>query len=250
MKRLASISQCVLLLCASGEPLLAQPEVRLSLRYTGSFDADDNFLGMPLNNPVGPSNSVDPTDVHAFAVDLEVFGVSSVRPEEDIRGVGFDAVLGPNLQPEIFEEAGGPGAYFGTPAVYSPPGPDPPVDAWSTNRDGGASPLDLIEIVVDSNFHNPAIVVLQPGETGPFELGRFYVNLLETTTETFVNLAPNSSSPWSIWESGTSVPQPASTFFVGEPFVIRVVPEPAGFGMLFWTAAWLAMRRTGIRPRE
>lgn len=219
-----------IMLCATG--LAAVParaaELTLTLSYLGSNTAD-------FSNPYvldicrdADQFPIDPTDIHDFAVWMEL---TDTAPGEDFEAVQFDVNLGAGAAPADF---GGASQWTPNNPLVDPVGVPPPAPLFFENADIGTSDHDLVRIAALTNTASLPYVA-EPGESGPFLLGDFWVTgdvwsvVIGPSTELSPNiaLAPNGILPWGLWVDGVGVAQPASSFHHGGFVHPNCVPEPA-----------------------
>lgn len=212
--------------------------VDLILEYVGSFESDFSTpVGYSLNNPLLPG-TVDPTDVHQFAIKFSAEGLPG---DQSLSYFAVNTILGSGLTPAPFAGQ----AYFGNTTVsYDPPGPPPSGPLFLINEDLGVAG-DLQEITVATN--QPAAVGLNPGEAAPFYMGDFYVQF-EGQSSATLQVVKRPGDVLLYWPGASGSEQEAVDYDISSAsFAITVVPEPGAIVMLSMAAAGLALVRRRVR---
>ena len=203
--------------------------INLTLDYVDSFHSDYSSFGTAL---YPPASTVVSSDYHQFDVLMELGGLSS---GEHFQGLQFDVNLGAGLSIETF---GGSTGYFASNPTYDPAGPPPAVSLFSTNTDAGTDADDLVRIVVLA-LSETALAGLEPGESGPFKIGEFYLNW-DGSTATSMSISHNGNFPFSTQTSGTPSNHGPGAFTGGTLPI--PIPEPATLAILSF-ASLLGLRR-------
>jgi hypothetical protein len=184
--------------------------VQLSLSYDGSLAADGVT---PINSVLDPNTGLpdrnEPGSTHQYNVFMTLHDLGS---NENLQSLQFDVVLAPGVTPSAL------GGWIANNPQYDPGGPSGMQPLFSVNADGGANDKDLhtMIVLVDGAA---AAAALEPGESGPFYIGRTRVQWDNTLSDLggLLGMQAHGDSPWGIYRDGIPVGLGRTTFTIDAP---------------------------------